>query len=201
VVLVPVNNAIANDPAVGRVRAAAGAVALRSTPTRNLQRNETDSMDSIIADGLWALLYGVTAGRLGRRNGPKSAERRLKVFRDGGWVMIPLILIDTRVKALKHGAASVDVTRRSSFGVRVAGYGPNAVTLGWWKESQLGAFDEFIRRAQLQVTTLDNGLEEITTHDVKGSLAHLRAQPSDFVILREVCSQSPTPSSDSPRLQ
>jgi hypothetical protein len=72
--------------------------------------------------------------------------------------------------------------------------------LGWWKESQLGAFDEFIRRAQPQVTTLDNGLEEITTQDVKGSLAHLLAQHSDFVILREVCSQSPTPSSGSPRL-
>jgi hypothetical protein len=145
-------------------------------------------MDSIIADGLWALLYGVTAGRLGRRNGPKSAERRLRVFRDGGWVMIPLILIDTRVKTSKHGAASVEVARRRSFEVRVAGHGPNSVTLGWWKESQLGAFEEFIRRGQLQVTPPDGGLDEITTHDVNGNLAHLRAQHSDFVILREACS-------------
>ena len=145
-------------------------------------------MDSIIVDGLWALLSGVTAGRLGRRNGPKSAERRLKVFRGGGWVMIPLILIDTRVKAAKHGAASVEVTGRSSFEVRVAGHGPNALKLGWWKESQLGAFEEFIRRGQLQVTPLDDGFEEITTHDLNGNLAHLRAQRSDFVILREACS-------------
>ena len=158
-------------------------------------------MDSIIGDLFWGLLSGVTIGRLGRRNGPRSAERRLKNFREGGWVMIPLVLVDTRVKTSKHGAASVEVTGRSSFGVRVDGHGLNRLKLGWWKESQLGAFDEFIRRAQLQVTTLDNGLEEITTHDVKGNLAHLRAQHSDFVILREVCSQSPTPSSDSPRLQ
>jgi len=115
--------------------------------------------------------------------------------------MIPLVLVDTRVKTSKHGAASVEVTGRRSFEVRVDGHGPNRLMLGWWKESQLGAFDEFIRRAQLQVTTLDNGLEEITTHDLKGKLAHLRAQHSDFVILQEVCSQSPTPSSDSPRLQ
>jgi hypothetical protein len=158
-------------------------------------------MGSIIGDLFWGLLSGVTIGRLGRRNGPRSAERRLKDFREGGWVMIPLVLVDTRVKTSKHGAASVEVTGRSSFGVRVDGHGLNRLKLGWWKESQLGAFEEFIRRAQLQVTALDNGLEEITTHDVKGNLAHLRAQHSDFVILREACSQSPSPSSGSPRLQ
>ena len=150
-------------------------------------------MDSIIGDLFWGLLTGVTIGRVRRRNGPKSAEQRLKNFRDGGWVMIPLVLVDTRVKTSKHGAASVEVTGRRSFGVRVDGHGLNRLKLGWWKESQLGAFEEFIRRAQLQVTTLDNGLEEITTHDLKGKLAHLRAQRSDLVILREVCSQSPTP--------
>jgi hypothetical protein len=99
--------------------------------------------------------------------------------------MIPLILLVTTVKTSKHGAASVEVTGRRSFGVRVDG--PNALKLGWWKESQLGAFDEFIRRGQLQVTPLDNGFEEITTHDLNGNLAHLRAQSSDFVILREAC--------------
>lgn len=145
-------------------------------------------MDSIVVDALWALLYGVTAGRLGRRNGPKSAERRLKTFRGGGWVMIPLILLATTVKTSKRGAASVEVTGRSSFEVRVTGHGPNAFKLGWWKESQLGAFEEFIRRGQLQVTTLDDGFDEITTHDLNGNLAHLRAQRSDFVILREACS-------------
>jgi hypothetical protein len=158
-------------------------------------------MDSIIGNLCWGLLYGVTAGRLRRRNGPKSAERRLKNFREGGWVMIPLVLVDTRVKTSQHGAASVEVTGRRSFEVRVDGHGLNRLKLGWWKESQLGAFDEFIRRAQVQVTTLDNGLEEITTHDLKGKLAHLRAQHSDFVILQEVCSQSPTPSSNSSGLQ
>jgi len=150
-------------------------------------------MGPIVGDLFWGLLSGVTIGRLGRRSGPRPAERRLKNFREGGWVMIPLVLVDTRVKTSKHGGASVEVTGRSSFEVRVDGYGLNRLKLGWWKESQLGAFEEFIRRAQLQVTPLDNGLEEITTHDLKGKLAHLRAQHSDFVILREVCSQSPTP--------
>ena len=72
--------------------------------------------------------------------------------------------------------------------MRVAGHGPNSVTLGWWKESELGAFEEFIRRGQVQVTPLDDGFEEITTHDLNGNLAHLRAQHSDLVILREACS-------------
>lgn len=102
--------------------------------------------------------------------------------------MIPLILVDTKVKATKRGAASVEVTGRSSFEVRVDGHVPHGLKLGWWNDSQFGAFEEFIRRGQLQTTTLENGFEELTTHDVKGRLAHLRAQHSDFVILQEVCS-------------
>lgn len=101
--------------------------------------------------------------------------------------MIPLILVDTKVKTTKRGTVSVEVMGRSSFEVRVDGHVPHGLKLGWWDDLHLGAFEEFIRRGQLQLTTLEDGLEEITTHDVKGRLAHLRAQHSDFVILREVC--------------
>jgi hypothetical protein len=118
--------AIAYGQAVGRGCALARAVGLRSTREGIFSGTRLIRMDSIIVDGLSALLSGVTAGRLGRRNGPKSAERRLQAFRGGGWVMIPLTLIDTTVKTAKHGAASVEVTGRSSFEVRVAGHGPNA---------------------------------------------------------------------------
>ena len=77
------------DQAVGRGCAVARAVGLRSTREGSFSGTRLIRMDSIIADLFWALLYGVTAGRLGRRNGPKSAERRLKAFRGGGWAMIP----------------------------------------------------------------------------------------------------------------
>lgn len=102
--------------------------------------------------------------------------------------MIPLTVIQTISKTSRHETVSVEEARRRSFEVRVDGSAPHRLKLGWWDDSQLGIFEEFICRGQTQVIELGRGLEEFISNDVEGRPARLRAQHSDLVILREVCS-------------
>jgi hypothetical protein len=82
----------------------------------------------------------VFVGRALAPKGPASAERRLRRFRDGGWVMIPLTLKRAKVTTTTHGAVSAEVTWRRGFGVRVDGRAPHRLKLGWWDEAELGDF-------------------------------------------------------------
>lgn len=102
--------------------------------------------------------------------------------------MIPLTVFQTISKSSKNMTTSVEVTRRRSFEVRIEGSPPHGLKLGWWDDSKLGTFEGFICRGQPQVVELGDGLEELISNDLEGRLTRLRAQHSDLVLLREVCS-------------